>query len=114
MLYTMFFFFQEEDGIRDYKVTGVQTCALPISAARARHRHHGARLLRSGAEAGNGLRLRASERARLAGGRLLGPGRSVERRVGKAIRSGAIATQTVKDRNDEHTTMELSYNKTGI
>src|SRR6266850_2305575 len=26
-----FFFFQAEDGIRDYKVTGVQTCALPIS-----------------------------------------------------------------------------------
>src|SRR5256885_7610876 len=26
----MFFFFQAEDGIRDYKVTGVQTCALPI------------------------------------------------------------------------------------
>src|SRR2546426_3475096 len=26
------FFFQAEDGIRDYKVTGVQTCALPISS----------------------------------------------------------------------------------
>src|SRR5688500_12447173 len=25
-----FFFFQAEDGIRDYKVTGVHTCALPI------------------------------------------------------------------------------------
>src|SRR5256885_152133 len=49
------FFFQAEDGIRDYKVTGVQTCALPISrpptakhdaavradARRCReHRHH--------------------------------------------------------------------------
>src|SRR5256885_11874590 len=29
---TCFFFFQAEDGIRDYKVTGVQTCALPISS----------------------------------------------------------------------------------
>src|SRR3989454_3589168 len=29
--YVIFFFFQAEDGIRDYKVTGVQTCALPIS-----------------------------------------------------------------------------------
>src|SRR5256885_5238774 len=29
-----FFFFQAEDGIRDYKVTGVQTCALPISKLR--------------------------------------------------------------------------------
>src|SRR5256885_14475089 len=27
----MFFFFQAEGGIRDYKVTEVQTCALPIS-----------------------------------------------------------------------------------
>src|SRR5688500_20255348 len=43
-----YFFFQAEDGIRDYKVTGVQTCALPIyilAAAiregyrRARERH---------------------------------------------------------------------------
>src|SRR5205807_5567401 len=28
---SLLFFFQAEDGIRDYKVTGVQTCALPIS-----------------------------------------------------------------------------------
>src|SRR5262249_59644949 len=26
----LFFFFQAEDGIRDWSVTGVQTCALPI------------------------------------------------------------------------------------
>src|SRR2546425_8202547 len=31
-----FFFFQAEDGIRDKLVTGVQTCALPISDAAAR------------------------------------------------------------------------------
>src|SRR2546422_10337483 len=29
--YFVFFFFQAEDGIRDVAVTGVQTCALPIS-----------------------------------------------------------------------------------
>src|SRR5256886_10516051 len=29
-----FFFFQAEDGIRDLTVTGVQTCALPISRRR--------------------------------------------------------------------------------
>src|SRR6266481_8384700 len=29
-----FFFFQAEDGIRDGTVTGVQTCALPISTRR--------------------------------------------------------------------------------
>src|SRR5215217_8514626 len=34
MCYFFFFFFQAEDGIRDIGVTGVQTCALPISAAR--------------------------------------------------------------------------------
>src|SRR5256885_13590522 len=33
MKFYLFFFFQAEDGIRDYKVTGVQTCALPISRA---------------------------------------------------------------------------------
>src|SRR3989454_5541943 len=32
-MFFVFFFFQAEDGIRDYKVTGVQTCALPISFA---------------------------------------------------------------------------------
>src|SRR2546426_9452791 len=32
--FCFFFFFQAEDGIRDYKVTGVQTCALPISTAK--------------------------------------------------------------------------------
>src|SRR6266487_5847242 len=32
----MVFFFQAEDGIRDGRVTGVQTCALPISEAKTR------------------------------------------------------------------------------
>src|SRR5690606_40862079 len=31
--YPFFFFFQAEDGIRDFHVTGVQTCALPISTS---------------------------------------------------------------------------------
>src|SRR5215217_8746444 len=42
-----FFFFQAEDGIRDIGVTGVQTCALPISrldphadVARSAHSRH--------------------------------------------------------------------------
>src|SRR5690606_41053166 len=39
------FFFQAEDGIRDFHVTGVQTCALPISVEctlqkRCRHSRH--------------------------------------------------------------------------
>src|SRR5688500_19826992 len=33
-----FFFFQAEDGIRAYKVTGVQTCALPILKRRGQDR----------------------------------------------------------------------------
>src|SRR3989449_11194385 len=35
MGFSFFFFFQAEDGIRDVAVTGVQTCALPISIAAA-------------------------------------------------------------------------------
>src|SRR4051794_41437898 len=31
IFFFFFFFFQAEDGIRDGRVTGVQTCALPIS-----------------------------------------------------------------------------------
>src|SRR5690606_41144608 len=36
------FFFQAEDGIRDFHVTGVQTCALPISIQNAAFRAAGA------------------------------------------------------------------------
>src|SRR5699024_11648860 len=32
--FSSYFFFQAEDGIRDRNVTGVQTCALPISCIR--------------------------------------------------------------------------------
>src|SRR5699024_11320642 len=36
----LFFFFQAEDGIRDRNVTGVQTCALPISEVELKERKH--------------------------------------------------------------------------
>src|SRR5438132_5708351 len=62
------FFFQAEDGIRGHCVTGVQTCALPISAVLQLARPNRARLLRSGA--------RRPESSR-----------SEERRVGKECRS---------------------------
>src|SRR5438046_10664396 len=70
------FFFQAEDGIRDWSVTGVQTCALPISAllrdrGAADRRPQHPRLPRRPA--------RHSDRG--AGGR------SEERRVGKECRS---------------------------
>src|SRR6267143_7284011 len=41
MLIFFFFFFQAEDGIRDGTVTGVQTCALPISELYASQRPSG-------------------------------------------------------------------------
>src|SRR2546427_12827346 len=64
----LFFFFQAEDGIRDLTVTGVQTCALPISSSgrRARDaRDHGAAHLGDGvpAAAAGPLRLRQPPRA---------------------------------------------------
>ena len=34
-VFRFFFFFQAEDGIRDWSVTGVQTCALPICLLRS-------------------------------------------------------------------------------
>src|SRR2546430_5971142 len=37
LLLYFFFFFQAEDGIRDLTVTGVQTCALPISLFSNKH-----------------------------------------------------------------------------
>src|SRR5690606_40895807 len=56
--YSSSFFFQAEDGIRDFHVTGVQTCALPISSVREgeleqmghRDRFRRARLDAQGAE----------------------------------------------------------------
>src|SRR5258707_13376904 len=76
----MLFFFQAEDGIRDIGVTGVQTCALPIS------RHRLARLARGAAEVRGQDHVREIEQL---GGDvgLLGEDRSGERRVGKECRS---------------------------
>src|SRR5256885_5765181 len=88
-----FFFFQAEDGIRDYKVTGVQTCALPISRPvaaadrrreRALEREPGApdRVERGVGKRGAGL-LDGAHPAVL----LVPDERSEERRVGKECRS---------------------------
>src|SRR5688500_20188521 len=71
------FFFQAEDGIRDYKVTGVQTCALPIlpTTKRSPTARSRSRSGPSGA-APCSRRSRCSTRSR----------RSEERRVGKECR----------------------------
>src|SRR5205807_5277970 len=55
-LLSLFCFFQAEDGIRYYKVTGVQTCALPISVSR---RNHPARIQVCGEPSGVGVQSQA-------------------------------------------------------
>src|SRR5438046_10529350 len=73
-----FFFFQAEDGIRDWSVTGVQTCALPICEVAARGLRY---LERLGA-----IRLEPRRRATVLDRHKLDD-RSEERRVGKECRS---------------------------
>src|SRR5688500_20065147 len=76
-----YFFFQAEDGIRDYKVTGVQTCALPISDDVDQPPRIAARALAcAAARAARPLRTAAR-------GPLRRAARSEERRVGKECRS---------------------------
>src|SRR5690606_6163212 len=58
----LFFFFQAEDGIRDFHVTGVQTCALPISEPGLRM--HPDDAARRGLKAGELVRV-ASKRGQL-------------------------------------------------
>src|SRR5688500_19827754 len=85
MVSNQYFFFQAEDGIRAYKVTGVQTCALPIYRPHERRR---SRTQREACRRADALRLARVPRApRLTlGNRVRDPGRSEERRVGKESR----------------------------
>src|SRR5690606_39412640 len=82
----VFFFFQAEDGIRDFHVTGVQTCALPIYECLAAAR----RLLvgySAGGKAAGMDGARASHRRCQALSTRLHGRRSEERRVGKECRA---------------------------
>src|SRR2546430_13702207 len=76
-LFFFFFFFQAEDGIRDLTVTGVQTCALPISHPRLAGRpgHFGYPSPRQGIQQARLAYVRSTDE------------RSEERRVGKECRS---------------------------
>src|SRR5437773_10838953 len=91
-----FFFFQAEDGIRDRDVTGVQTCALPISRKEPEHKGN------AGAACGAAGNWRRRECPRWRndragrGGRRRG-GRSEERRVGKECRSRGWEAQQKKN-----------------
>src|SRR5256886_3265959 len=93
--FSMFiFFFQAEDGIRDLTVTGVQTCALPISLGCTSPEATRTRAGGPGADVGNhprgAVQLHAGARMYY-GTRIDGAGigqhRSEERRVGKECRS---------------------------
>src|SRR5690606_40132897 len=84
------FFFQAEDGIRDFHVTGVQTCALPISYSKTLTmplQFNTVKLF-----AGSGTQ-ELSEKIAKSYGKPLGDktlskfSRSEERRVGKECRS---------------------------
>src|SRR5439155_10712161 len=82
------FFFQAEDAIRGGHVTGVQTCALPISS-------WSATLSASACRWATAVRTRRfSRRSRNTCGRRLA--RSEERRVGKECRPGVVGEQDRK------------------
>src|SRR5690606_39706413 len=107
-------FFQAEDGIRDFHVTGVQTCALPIwrgpaAAVRAGERGgRGAGLASAGGgRGGRGAVGRGRGRHRRPACPLgnggpaaarAGVRRSEERRVGKEGRLGGSADHQTKKR----------------
>src|SRR5207245_7453572 len=107
------FFFQAEDGIRDATVTGVQTCALPISRGRRLCRAGARRRLKTLVVVGSAAAARERARAQPPGG-LGGESspaqrasegllrasaeRSEERRVGKECRCGSGA-----DRREQKT-----------
>src|SRR5438093_11498993 len=80
------FFFQAEDSIRDWSVTGVQTCALPISLLLPSAGAPG-RAVAAGAGIRDADRGAGEVRAFAAPGGTRGRGRSEERRVGKECRT---------------------------
>src|SRR5262249_58457508 len=84
----LFFFFQAEDGIRDWSVTGVQTCALPIFEVRQR-------LVKQQQRRFDGDRARDGDALLLPAGEFVyrALARSEERRVGKEGRPRGAADQ---------------------
>src|SRR2546425_7355735 len=88
-----FFFFQAEDGIRDKLVTGVQTCALPISSGLDRDtRKTGESRRLKESYSTDGVMLTEPPGAQISAARTLLLDcrlalRSEERRVGKECRS---------------------------
>src|SRR5438046_10598020 len=104
-MFCFFFFFQAEDGIRDWSVTGVQTCALPIFCCRHRDcrtwspaivatviRLCSSQTTARAAAVSAQVRLPSRQRQRR-------PTRSEERRVGKECRCRWWADQYKKEHN---------------
>src|SRR5438046_9852071 len=91
-----FFFFQAEDGIRDWSVTGVQTCALPISR-----------------RSGGGVPSTTSFRTRRPTASSPGSPRSEERREGKSVDLGGRRISKKKNeggtRRRDSTEAKLMY-----
>src|SRR2546426_9255202 len=88
LLLLFFFFFQAEDGIRDYKVTGVQTCALPICPGEPGDPVlQPVELARGVESADQRADRRAAHQVGLYAALLERADRSEERRVGKECRS---------------------------
>src|SRR5256885_4208469 len=87
------FFFQAEDGIRDYKVTGVQTCALPICIIADHTREAGVRNLER--ELGRLLRKVATQ---IEAGKVVAPvnvgGEAVKTYLGRAKFHAEVAERT--------------------
>src|SRR5690606_41122819 len=99
-VYDVYFFVQAEDGIRDFHVTGVQTCALPISRVLTLEGPLAEQLLAMedlSDEYGDLMALiHYIEKdkfwsAQISGLALDRQGRSEERRVGKECRAGGDA-----------------------
>src|SRR5260370_2844349 len=83
----MCFFFQAEDGIRDSSVTGVQTCALPISPDEAAASPEVDAATGRAAAASTSGEAAASSGGSDTGSSSTSASRSEERRVGKECRS---------------------------
>src|SRR5207247_8291885 len=84
-----FFFFQAEDGIRDPLVTGVQTCALPISRQLCTERTSASTRLRRAA--------RSASRNELAWSAVKQPSPTASRR-GRSSGGSTVHTVTMRER----------------
>src|SRR5690348_18489810 len=108
------FFFQAEDGIRGGRVTGVQTCALPI----CRIRLNAARLARTWRKMASAVPRSAAwpgASAMNALGTARRSGRSEERRVGKEGRSRCEGRQYKNEsEKEEHTFVRSTTTLLGL